>query len=80
MISPATSQRLLFGFLAFASCAGFFWLANVLAADVRYPLAIFCCVVSFLCFGVGLFLVSRRLGEWLVRIIMAVIDIFRSGI
>jgi hypothetical protein len=71
-----TSQRLLWALAAFASCAGFFWLANVLAADVRYPLAIFCCVVSFLCFCVGVFLVSRRLAEFLFRIVMAVIEFF----
>lgn len=62
--------------MAFASCVGFFYLANILAADVRYPLAIFCVVVSFLCFGAGVFLVSRRLGAWLTRIVLTVIDIF----
>jgi hypothetical protein len=75
MTSQATSPRLLWALAAFGACVGFFYLANVLAADVRYPLAIFCCVVSFLCFVAGVFLLSPRLGACLVCIVLWVADL-----
>jgi hypothetical protein len=54
-------RRMLWSLLAFGACGAFFYLANVLAADIRYPLARFCVGVSVLCFGAGVFLLSRRL-------------------
>lgn len=74
MISQATSRKLLWTLAAFSSCAGFFYLANVLAVDVRYLLTIFRVVTSFLCFGAGVFLMSRRLGERLAYVTIKVIE------
>ena len=68
---------MLVSLLAFGACGASFYLANVLAADVRYPLARFCAGVSLLCFGVGVFLLSRRLTAILGRLTLAVADVLR---
>jgi hypothetical protein len=59
MTSRFSLRRLIGSVLAFALCFAFFYLANLLAADVRYPLAIFCLVLSVVCLGVGFCMVSR---------------------
>jgi len=53
-----------------------FYAANRLATDIRYPLAVFCLVLSVVSFGVGLCLVSPRLGEWFGRLVAAIVDFF----
>ena len=69
-------RRMLGSLLAFGACGAFFYLANVLAADVRYPLARFCVGVSLLCFGAGVFLLSRRLSAILGRLTLGIADMF----
>jgi hypothetical protein len=69
-------RRMLGSLLAFGACGASFYLANVLAADIRYPLARFCVGVSLLCFGAGVFLLSRRLSEILGRLAIGVCDVF----
>jgi hypothetical protein len=69
-------RRMLWSLLAFGACGAFFYLANVLAADVRYPLARLCVGVSVLCFGAGVFLLSRRLSTILGRLAIGVADVF----
>ena len=71
-----SSRRMLWSLLAFGVCGAFFYLANVLAADVRYPLARFCVGVSLLCFGAGVFLLSRRLSAILGRLTLGIADMF----
>ncbi len=72
-----TLRRILGSLTAFAACGAFFYLANVLAADVRYSLSILCVGVSVLCFGAGVFLLSRRLTAILGRLTLAVADVLR---
>ena len=69
-------RRMLWSLLAFGACGAFFYLAHVLAADVRYPLARFCVGVSLLCFGAGVFLLSRRLSAILGRLTLGIADMF----
>jgi hypothetical protein len=69
-------RRMLGSLLAFGACGASFYLANVLAADVRYPLARFCVGVSSLCFGAGVFLLSRRLSAILGRLTLGIADMF----
>lgn len=69
-------RRMLGSLLAFGVCGASFYLANVLAADVRYPLARFCVGVSLLCFGAGVFLLSRRLSAILGRLTLGIADMF----
>jgi len=69
-------RRMLWPLLAFGACVAFFYLANVLAVDVRYPLARFCLGVSVLCFGAGVFLLSRRLSAILGRLAIGAADVF----
>ena len=78
MTSHLTPRRSLAALLTFAICFALFYLANLLAADVRYPLAIFCLVVSIVCFGVGLCLLSRRLGQAFANIVATIVDFFAS--
>jgi hypothetical protein len=72
--SRPTPRRPLAAVAAFALCAALFYAANLLAADVRYPLAIFCLVLSIASFVVGLCLISRRLGQGFVNLIAEIID------
>ncbi len=72
-----TLRRILGSLIAFAACGGFLFVANALAADVRYPLARFFVGVSLLCFGAGVFLLSRRLTAILGRLTLAVADVLR---
>jgi hypothetical protein len=74
-----TLRRLLAALLAFALSFALFSWANRLAADVRYPLAIFCLVLSIVSFGAGLFLISPRLGAAFGRLVAAIVDFF-SGL
>jgi hypothetical protein len=70
------SRRLSAALGAIAASFALFYAANLLAADVRYPLAIFCFVLSIASFGVGLCLVSRRLGQAFANIIATIVDYF----
>lgn len=50
--------------------------ANGAAADLRYPLAIFVLVLSFVCLGSALCLLSRRLGARFGRMVLALMEVF----
>ena len=76
MPSQLTPRRSLAALLAFALCFALFYLANLLAADVRYPLAIFCLILSIACLGVGLCLLSRRLGQAFANIVATIVEFF----
>jgi hypothetical protein len=76
MTSQPSPRRLLAAFLAFALCFALFYAANLLAADVRYPLAIFCLVLSIICLGIGLCTLSRRLGQAFANIVATIVEFF----
>lgn len=76
MPSGRTLRRLLAAITAFTLALAIFYAANLLAADVRYPLAIFCFVLSIASFGVGLCLISRRLGEWFTSLVANIVEFF----
>lgn len=61
--------------LAFGFAAMLFWAANLLAADVREPLAVVCTLLSVVAFVVGVFLVSRRLGLGITNAILRLLEI-----
>ena len=76
MPSSLKPRRPLAALLAFALSFALFYLANLLAADVRYPLAIFCLILSIISFGGGLCLLSRRLGQGFANIVATIIEYF----
>jgi hypothetical protein len=76
MTSSLTPRRPLAALVAFALSFVLFYLANILAADVRYPLAIFCFILSIVSFGVGLCLLSRRLGQAFANIVATIVEFF----
>jgi len=67
-------RRLIAAFLTLALSIILFVAGNLLAADVRYPLAIFCLVLSIVSFGVALCLFSRRLGRWFGGLVAEVLE------
>jgi hypothetical protein len=69
-------QRRAWSIVAFGFCAGFFAAANALAGDVRYPLAIFCLCLSLVFLGIGVCLLSSRLGNFLGRVVMEIVNFF----
>jgi hypothetical protein len=62
--------------LAFSVAALLFWAANLLAADVRYPLAVFCTLLAVVAFLVGVFLVSSRLGLGIANAVLKLLEFF----
>jgi hypothetical protein len=57
---PSHWQRRLAALGAFATAAALFWICNLLAADVRYPLAILCLILSGIALLSGVYSLSRK--------------------